>query len=63
MSESDTSINRLEEIKTIEDKRKQYTVVVRINGIKKEFLKDTESPVAKTPPEGRTMRKTPIFRK
>ena len=34
MSESDTSINRLEEIKTIEDKRKQYTVVVRINGIK-----------------------------
>ena len=60
MSELDKSINRLEEMKTIEDKRKQYTAVVRINGIKKEFVIDTGSPVTKMPRDEQMIVKTEI---
>ena len=60
MSELDKSINRLEEMKTIEDKREQYRAVVRINGIKKEFVIDTGSPVTIMPPDEQIIGKTEI---
>ena len=58
-SESDESINHFEETKTIENKQKQYTAVMRINnGIKKEFVIDTWSPVTIIPPDERILEKT-----
>ena len=60
MSESDENIDHLEEIKTIEDRRKQYTALVLKNGMNKEFVTDTGSPVTIKPPDERSMEKIEI---
>ena len=58
MSESEESINHLEEIKTIANSQKQYTAVVRIYGIKKDFVIETGTSVTKMPPDEQMMGKT-----
>ena len=44
-SESDESKYHIKEIKKIEEKNKNYTATVKTNGIKKEFIVDTGSPI------------------
>ena len=43
--ESGTSIYRIEEINRITDKNKYLTAKVKVNGIEKEFIVDTGSPI------------------
>ena len=44
-SESDESLHHTKEVKTIEAKIKLYTATVKYNGIRKEFIIDTGSPI------------------
>ena len=55
-SESDESIHHIKEIKKIEEKNKHYTATVKINGIKKEFIIDTGSPITKMPPDEKILK-------
>ena len=56
-SESDESIHHIKEIKKIEEKNKHYTATVKINGIKKEFIIDTGSPITIMPPDKKILTK------
>ena len=55
-SESDESIHHTKEIKKIEEKNKHYTATVKINGIKKEFIIDTGSPITIMPPDEKILK-------
>ena len=55
-SESDESIHHIKEIKKIEEKNKHYTATVKINGIKKEFIIDTGSPITIMPPDEKILK-------
>ena len=57
-SESDKSIYHIKEIKKIEEKSKHYTAIVKVNGIKKEFLIVTRSPRTKMPPDEKILKST-----
>ena len=59
-SESDESIHHLSEIRTIEEKNKHYTATVKVNGVKKEFLLDTGSPITMMPPDEKIMKSSGI---
>ena len=54
-SESGESIHHIKEIKAIEEKNKHYTATIKINGVKKEFIIDTGSPIPIMPPDERIM--------
>ena len=54
-SESEESIHHIKEIKAIEEKNKHYTATIEINGVKKEFIIDTGSPITIMPPDERIM--------
>ena len=56
--ESETSIQRIERINRITDKNKYLTVVVKINGIEKEFIVDTGSPISIMPVDEKIMKHT-----
>ena len=60
MSKLDEITNHLEEIMTIENRQKQYSKVIQVNGMKKEFIIDTGSPVTIMPSDERKMGKTEI---
>ena len=47
--ESETSIHRIERINRITDRNKCLTAVVKVNGIEKEFIVDTGSPISIMP--------------
>ena len=57
-SESEESIHHIKEIKTIEEKNKHYTATIKINGVKKDFIIDTGSPITTMPPDERIMKHT-----
>ena len=59
-SDSDESIHHIKEIKKINEMNKHFTATVQINGIKKEFIIDTGSPVSILPPDKRIMKTTEI---
>ena len=46
--------------KKIEEKNKHYTATVKINGIKKEFITDTGSPITILPPEEKILKKAEL---
>ena len=56
--ESETSIYRIEEINRITDKNKYLTAKVKVNGIEKEFIVDTGSPISITPADEQILKKT-----
>ena len=59
-SESEKSIHHIKEIKTIEEKNKHYTATIKINGVRKDFIIDTGSPITIMPPDERIMKHTEI---
>ena len=58
--ESEESIHHIKEIKKIEETNKHYTANVKINGIMKEFIIDTGSPISIMPPDKRILKLTEI---
>ena len=58
--ESETSIHRIEKINRITDKNKYLTAVVKINGIEKEFIVDTGSPISIMPEDEKIKKQTEI---
>ena len=58
--ESEEDIQHIKEIKKIEETNKHYTAIVKINGITKEFIIDTGSPISIMPPDQRIMKLTEI---
>ena len=62
-SESDESIHHIKEIKKIKEMNKHFTAVVRVNGVKKEFIIDTGSPISIMPPDERIIKSTEIQKK
>ena len=58
-SESDESIHHIKELKKFE-KSKHYTATVKFNGIKKEFMIDTGSPITIMPPDEKVIKSTGI---
>ena len=58
--ESEEDIQHIKEIKKIEETNKHYTATVKINGIAKEFIIDTGSPISIMPPDKRIMKPTEI---
>ena len=59
-SDSDKSIHHIKEIKKMNEMNKHFSATVQFNGIKKEFIVDTGSPVSKVPPDKRIMKTTEI---
>ena len=59
-SESDESIHHIKEIKKINEMNKHFTAVIRVNGVKKEFIIDTGSRISIMPPDKRIMKSTEI---
>ena len=57
-SESEESIHHIKEVRTIEEKNKHYTATNRKNGVKKEFIIDTGSPITLMPTDERIMKHT-----
>ena len=58
--ESDEDIQHIKEIKKIEETNKHYSATVKINGIAKEFIIDSGSPISIMPPDKRIMKSTEI---
>ena len=58
LRKSEESIHDIEEIKNIEEKQKHYTARIKINGIQKEFIIDTGSPVSIMPFDERIVNQT-----
>ena len=52
-SESEESIHHIKEIKAIEENNKHHMATIKINGVKKEFIIDTGSPITIMPPDER----------
>ena len=59
-SESEENIHHIKEIGAIEEKTKHYLATIKTNGVKKEFIIDTGSPITIMPPDGRIMKSTEI---
>ena len=57
-SESEEIIHHIKEVKAIKEKNKHYTATIKINGVKKEFIIDTGSPITIMPPDERFMKST-----
>ena len=60
--ESEESIHHIKEIKKNEETNKHYTANVKINGIMKEFIIDTGSPISIMPPDKRLMKPTELHK-
>ena len=59
-SDSEESIHHVKEIKKINEMNKHFTATIQINGIKKEFIFDTGSPISIMLPDERIMKATEI---
>ena len=57
-SESEEKIHHIKEVGAIEEKNKHYLATIKTNGVKKEFIIDTGSPITIMPPDGRIMKST-----
>ena len=58
--ESNESIYHIKEIKSIEGINKHYTATIKINGVRKEFIIDTGSPITLMPMDKRIVKSTEI---
>ena len=58
--ESETSIQRIERINRNTDRNKCLTAVVKVNGIEKEFIVDTGSPISIMPVDEKILKQTEI---
>ena len=58
--ESETSIHRIERVNRITDRNKYLTATVEVNGIEKEFIVDTGSPISIMPVDENIMKQTEI---
>ena len=58
--ELEEDIQHIKEIKKIEETNKHYTATVKINGIAKEIIFNTGSPISIIPPDKRIMKPTEI---
>ena len=58
--ESETSKHTIERINTITDRTKCLTAVIKIDGIEKEFIVDTGSPILILPVDEKIMKQTEI---
>ena len=58
--ESETSIHRIERINRITDRNKCLTALVKVNGIEKEFIVDTGSPISIMPVDEKKLKQTEI---
>ena len=58
--ESETSTHRNERINRITDRNKCLTAVVKVNGIEKEFIVDTGSPISIMPVDEKILKQTEI---
>ena len=61
-SESEESIHHIKEIKKIDETNKHFTTTLRTNGIPKEFVIDTGSPISLKPPDERITKSTEIWK-
>ena len=59
-SESEESIHHIKEIKKIDETNKHFTTTLIINGVTKEFITDTGSPISLMPPDERIKKSTEI---
>ena len=59
-SESEDSIHHIKEVKKIDETNKHFTTTLKINGIPKEFIIDTGSPISLMPPDERITKSTEI---
>ena len=59
-SESEDSIHHIKEMKKIDETNKHFTTTLKINGIPKEFIFDTGSPISLMPPDERITKSTEI---
>ena len=58
--ESEMSIHRIEKMNRITDRNKYLTTIVKVNGIEKEFIVDTGSPISIMPVDENIMERTEI---
>ena len=58
--ESETSIHRIERMNRITDRNKYLTATVKVDGIEKEFIVDTGSPISIMPVDENIMKRTEI---
>ena len=56
--ESESSIHRIEKINRITDKNKYLTAKKKVNGIEKEFIVDTGSPISIIPADQSILKQT-----
>ena len=59
-SEFEVSIHHIKEIKKIDETNKHFTTTLKINGISRDFIIDTGSPISLMPPEERITKSTEI---
>ena len=59
-SESEDSIHHIKELKKKDETNKHFTTTLKINGIPKEFIIDTGSPISLMPPDERITKSTEI---
>ena len=59
-SESEESFHHIKEIKKIDKTNKHFTTMLKINGVTKEFIIDTGSPISLMPPDKRITKSTEV---
>ena len=59
-SESEEGIHHIKEIKKIDETNKHFSTTLKINGVTKEFIIDTGSPISLMPPDERIKKSTEI---
>ena len=59
-SESEENIHHIKEVRATEEKNKHYTATIEINGVKKQFIKYTGSPITIISPDERIMKSSEI---
>ena len=59
-SQSEDSIHYRKEIKKIDEKNKHFTTTLKINGVMKEIIIDTGSPISLKPPDEKITKSTEI---
>ena len=59
-SESEEKLLHIKEVRTIEERNKYYPATIKMNGVTKEFIIDTGSPIPIMPPDKRILKSTKI---
>ena len=58
--ESEKSIDHIKEVRAIEEKNKHYTATIKVNGVKKDFIIDSRSPITIMTPNEKIMKSIEI---